>query len=422
VESPAPEELLAYDEAAETIAALEAAARTVGVVVKLAPDSGPPPCVFPQLGRAAHLFALTPGARRRDDWTQLAPCARCAVADRCPGLPRAYLARRAPPPMQPVAEDRMRRRLSLIASVQEQVARELVSDSRFENPTLGLVDERLIRVNFHCNQACRFCFVSTHLPPAGDGPVREKILEAAQAGARITLTGGEPTLNPNLVEYVRLAKAHSRLPVNLQTNAVRLADAVLVDALVDAGLDEAFVSLHGSTAAISDAVTEAPGTFERTVAGIDNLARTRVAVVLNFVICERNHRDLVAYVRLVAARWPRAYVNVSFVAPSSDVVPRERALVPRYSEVLPALGEAVAEAERLGLALGGFNSMCGLPLCLVPSRLERYFASSDIPEGFDGGEFVKVDACTRCALQRKCFGLRRGYLELHGDGELRPVA
>ncbi|MFT3769684.1 MAG: radical SAM protein [Minicystis sp.] len=422
VESPNAEELVSYEEAAEAIGALESAARRVGVAVKLGPDSGPPPCVFAHPNRVAHLYSMTPGASLRADHRKLDVCAACQMKDRCSGLPAAYLARRAAPPMRPITEDRVRRRLSLIATVEEQIARELSQPNRFERPDTGVVEERIIRVNFHCNQACRFCFVSTHLPPAGDEAVRDAIVEAGRAGARVVLSGGEPTLNANLVEHVKLARSVSAHRVVLQSNAIRLADPALTRALIEAGVGEAFISLHGSTAEISDAITEAPGTFEKTVIGIDNLHRDEsVFLILNFVIHEKNIDDMVPYVRLVASRWPRAYVNISFVAPSSDVVPKEKALVPRYAEALPNLALAVQEAKALGLQVGGFESMCGIPLCLVPTELSAYFALSDLPEGIDGGEFVKTASCQACELRNKCHGLRRGYLALHGDEELRPV-
>jgi uncharacterized radical SAM superfamily Fe-S cluster-containing enzyme len=252
--------------------------------------------------------------------------------------------------------------------------------------------------------------------------VRSAIVDGAKAGKRIMLSGGEPTLNANLVEYVRLAKGHSRHPVGVQSNAIKMADARLVEALVEAGMEEAFISLHGSVAEISDAITEAPGTFEKSVIGIDHLYRFKqVFLLLNFVIHERNVHDLVPYIRLVATRWPGTYVNISFVAASSDVVPKDRDMIPRYADVLPHLAAAVAEAKERSLPIGGFESMCGIPLCLVPAEISHYFDLADIPEGFDGGEFVKTSACMQCDLRNKCYGLRRGYLELHGDSELRPV-
>ena len=43
-------------------------------------------------------------------------------------------------------------------------AREMVQRNDARGPDGSRVEECLVRVNFHCNQSCRFCFVSTHLP------------------------------------------------------------------------------------------------------------------------------------------------------------------------------------------------------------------------------------------------------------------
>ena len=421
--SPDPSELVSYEAAVPVLVALDESSRKAGLPVKLAPDSGPPPCVFPHAGRIAHLYALTPGARPRDDHTKAAACAGCQMDDRCSGLPSAYLARFPLPTLRPITEDRVRRRLALISTVEEQVLRELAQPNRFANPDTGeVIEEELIRVNFHCNQACRFCFVSTHLPPAGDDLIRDVILRAAQAGKQVTLTGGEPTLNARLVEYVRLARDHGPHRVSLQTNAIRLADAALTASLVEAGMGSVQASLHGSYAELCDSMTEAPGTFDKQVLGIDNLhAHADVHLTINFVITQGNYTDLPAFVRFCAERWPRAFLNISFVGASSDVVPKEKALVPAYADVLPFLLEAIDEARARSMDIGGFESMCGIPLCLVPESSRPLFAA-DIPDGYDGGEFVKPDACRGCALTRKCFGMRRGYFDLYGGHELHAVA
>ncbi len=414
--------MLSFDEAAGAIVTFEKAARALGIAVKLAAGSGPPPCAFPERGRPAHLFSMTAGGRRRADFVEIPGCADCHVRDRCPGVSKDYLSTFGVPSVTPVRDDRTRRRLSLISTVEEQVAREMVTPNRYRDAEERDLEEDIVRINFHCNQSCRFCFVSTHLPEAGDAAVRRAILDAARRGVKVTISGGEPTLNSRVVEYVALAKAHSTRPVLLQTNAIRLDDPALANALADAGLDEAFISLHGTTAEISDAVTSAPGTFARSVVGIDNLYATgRVRIQLNFVVCKTNAANLPEYVRFVAARWPRAFLNVSFVAPSTDVVPREEEFIPRYSDVLPFIEEGLREGARLGIEMGGFESMCGIPLCLVPASIDGYFRLTDIPPGFDRGEFVKTDACRSCALESGCYGLRRGYMELHGAGELRAV-
>jgi MoaA/NifB/PqqE/SkfB family radical SAM enzyme len=420
--SPEASELLPYDLAVPAILSVDAAALPLGIAVRVDAITGPPPCVFPARAPAARLLhALSPGGAERAGYRRLEACACCQVADRCPGVSELYLSSFAVPAMLPIVDERSRRRLSVISTVREQIDRELVSANRRQKLGQPPEEESTIRVNFQCNQACRFCFVSTHLPGARDAAIRAAIIDAGRHRRRVTISGGEPTLNPRLIDYLRLAKQHSSGPVELQSNAIRFADLSFAQEVIDAGVDEIFVSLHGSTAEISDAITEAPGTFAKTVAGLDNLARLDVALGLNFVMCEKNYRDLPSYVRFVHERWPGAQVTLSFVAPSSDLVPMERDLVPRYSDVLPYLRQALRLAGELGVWISPLDSMCGLPLCLWPMRTDEPLARADIPEGFDGGEFIKTDACRSCAAQSKCYGLRRRYARLHGTEELRPL-
>ena len=191
--------------------------------------------------------------------------------------------------------------------------------------------------------------------------------------------------------------------------------------LAEAGLDGAMVSLHGSTAAISDAVTGAPGTFVATLRGIDELVRTPVRVRLNFVFCQENRDDFPRVVDLVAERWPTAGIVFSFVGSHTDVVPRTTALIPRFRDVMPSLLAGLARARAAGLDVTGFDSMCGLPLCLVPEAERAAFSHVALPAEAGAGEFVKAEACARCAETHRCFGVRRGYAELYGTGELQPV-
>lgn len=416
-------ELLSFEAAAAALLSLERVTRPLAVTVRMSTGDLLPPCAFNARDRprVTRFYAMTAGAPPRAGYTHLEACGACHMRDRCPGVADAHTARFGVPRMHAIDDDRTRRRLAVVSSVDDQIARELASSHLFADEQGVPQTEETIRVVFRCNQACTFCFVSTHLPAPPPEAVEAAIRTAGRRGARIVLSGGEPTLDPRLVEWVRLARSVSKGALVLQTNAVRLDDASLVARLEEAGLDEAFVSLHGATAAVSDAVTEAPGTFPRTVAGIDNLHASRIRVVLNYVVCEKNRLELVEHVRIVAARWPRATLNISFVGPSTDLVPRDRALIPRYTDALPAIAEAVAETRRLGVPLIGFESMCGLPLCLVPGGV-RDLALTEIPEGFDKGEFLKTDECARCSLEKKCYGLRRGYAEIHGTTELRALA
>ncbi len=426
--APDAGELAPLPAIAAAITAVADAARRVGLAVRLDPTTFLPPCLFAVPERVAHLYALNRGNATRPQHVRVPACATCLVAERCPGLPAAALAGDTPPPLQPITSARLRRRVTAVGTIAEQVAREYLGRDEARGPDRR-VAEYTLRVNFHCNQACEFCFVSTHLPAAAETAITAAIDTAGREGAALVLSGGEPTLNPRLVEYVQRARAAGVAAIELQSNAIRLADGDLAARLAAAGVDRAMISLHASTAAISDAITGAPGTFAQTVRGLDALMRTPIHVRLNFVFCQANRTDFPRYVDFVAARWPRLCdpaepdtgVVVSFVASHTDVVPRTATLIPTFTDIMPALVAGLDRARALGLPLSGFDSMCGLPLCIVPAAARDHFATGALPDGAGDGEFVRAPACARCAAAHRCFGVRRGYAELHGTDELQPI-
>ncbi|MFO7564882.1 MAG: radical SAM protein [Enhygromyxa sp.] len=393
--------------------------------VRLGIDRVPPPCLFSRPGRTAHLFGLSRGGATLRGHRRLPGCEPCSVADRCPGFPEPDLARDPSLAPAPITDERTRRRLTVVRGIDEQIARELVSRELGRDLAGNAWLMHTVRVQFLCNQACDFCFVSTHLPHPPAAAIYAAIDQAAAEQAALALSGGEPTLNPQLCDYVRYAKRVGVRSVELQTNAIRLADPALCEALVEAGVDTAFVSLHGSQAEICDAITHAPGTWAKTVAGLDQLARAGVHTRVNFVMCRDNAEDFPATVELVASRWPGFDLTFSFVAPSTDLVPRTAALIPRYSEVFGPLEAGLARARELGLRVSGFESMCSIPLCLKPDGLGEYEQLSatglDAQPGETGGEFEKPEVCDGCSHRDRCWGVRRGYVALYGSSELRAL-
>ena len=96
----------------------------------------------------------------------------------------------------------------------------------------------------------------------------------------------------------------------------------------------------------------------------------------------------------------------------------------RFSDVAWALEAALARARALGVPLLGFDSQCGVPACFLPEEVRAAWFVEDLPEeeiGAFAGAFRKGEACARCALTRRCYGLRTAYAETYGTGELRAV-
>src|SRR5262249_6189682 len=132
-----------------------------------------------------------------------------------------------------------------------------------------------VTVDFHCNSACTFCIVQEGMNNYRGVPFDRfaRIVEEnvrSRKYDRVIFTGGEVTLEKSLVQFVELARSSGAFRhVRLQTNGRKLAEAEYTRALVEAGLDEFFVSLHGDTAALHDRITQRPGSFDELIRGLD---------------------------------------------------------------------------------------------------------------------------------------------------------
>ncbi|MEO5729837.1 MAG: radical SAM protein, partial [Byssovorax sp.] len=78
-----------------------------------------------------------------------------------------------------------------------------------------------VRLSYDCNNHCTFCLDSN----AHDGTMRStldikvQIVEGRKKGAeRLILSGGEPTMHPNFLDFVRLGKKAGYPKVQTVTN------------------------------------------------------------------------------------------------------------------------------------------------------------------------------------------------------------
>ncbi|MDP3220999.1 MAG: radical SAM protein, partial [Deltaproteobacteria bacterium] len=289
-----------------------------------------------------------------------------------------------------------------------------------------------VGIIYRCNQWCSFCDLSEMDVKLSPETVKAAIDGSRARGSeRLILTGGEPTLSPHLVEYVRHARSAGFSEIVLQTNAVRLSRGELVRELVDAGLAAAQVSIHGADAALSDRLTQAPGTHERTLRGIDNLVAAGVVCLLNHLVFRDNASGLVAFVELARARWGHRpdLVVLQFRAPRNEFErPEEaRAHLAPYSAFVGPLLEARALARAYGFGTSALLDPTGVPsLCVLAAH------GADVPavarehgavhhHAWESSWFTRVEACRACGASGACQGVRRDYVEMFGAGEFAPL-
>lgn len=153
-----------------------------------------------------------------------------------------------------------------------------------------------VRLSYDCNNHCTFCLDSN----AHDGTMRAvmdikvQIVEGKKKGAtRLILSGGEPTMHPNFLDFVRLGKRAGYPKIQTVTNGRMFQYPDFLTRAADNGLDEITFSLHGHTAKLHDALVGTPGAFVEETAGLKAaLASGRFIVNIDIVINKMNIRHL----------------------------------------------------------------------------------------------------------------------------------
>ncbi len=131
-----------------------------------------------------------------------------------------------------------------------------------------------VRLTKRCNNGCLFCLDSdshdgSAIPPE---TVEDRIREGRdQGGQRLILSGGEPTIHPLFIDFLRLGRKLGYTWLQTVTNGRMFAYRKFANGALAAGLNEATFSMHGHTPELHDYLVGVKGAYEQAMAGMRNL-------------------------------------------------------------------------------------------------------------------------------------------------------
>jgi MoaA/NifB/PqqE/SkfB family radical SAM enzyme len=272
-----------------------------------------------------------------------------------------------------------------------------------------------------CGSKCVFCF--TEFIRHDPGLNFDEVVESLDTGraARVdsvVFSGGEPTLCKDLPLFLTLARERGYRQIGIQTNGHRLAREEYLTTLVEAGLSNVLVSLHGASAEIHDTITRTPHSYKRAVQAINNVQCTNVVCTVNFVVCKLNGPLATEMVEFASRQHWEVAVRFSFLIIEGAAHDSLRENIPTLPEFVEWIGAAHGRAKELGVAIEVDN----VPPCISTelrtaesySRSQRrslmqvspFYAADRYRGEFD----VKLAACDKCASAANCFGLQMAYL------------
>ena len=284
----------------------------------------------------------------------------------------------------------------------------------------------MVTFAFRCNIACAFCMVEDVLTVLPGTSLEE--FRAAATGARlegvsrIIFSGGEVTLSKELPAYAELARSLPGIEhVRIQTNATRLAKGDYLRSLLDAGIDEYFVSFHAPDAPLYDRLVDRDGSFERIMEGMANVVALGGALSTNTAIVAANHDRLSEIVERVAPLGPRSMEMWNYW-PRADA-DAERAMAAPVGAVQPHLLAALAEARDRAIP----TVVKWFPKCLL-GEFASHLDDAQPPALIDD-EYWTEEPAYSCLYEgvcvdagRDCSGLSHSYVRQHGweERRLRP--
>ena len=309
-----------------------------------------------------------------------------------------------------------------------------------------------IQLGHMCNNRCVFCVSGQqtergHAGPLDLGPQLAEITKARAAGhAKLTLLGGEPTLQPGFLDVVRHAVALGFEEIVLFTNGVKTAREAFVDeilatqalrgaSLATGGVFTWRISIQGATEEAHERTTKKDGSFARIVRTMETLHRKGERLTVNMCVVRSNYASVAAFPALLLP-YGVTQLHLDMVRPldSGDRTEAElREMIPRYSDMVPALTDMVR-----GFPEGFDVNIGNLPYCVAPhlARFIHHDGESTITIAVDGDKEIsapwdkyevkrrdksKPESCGACVLEARCSGVFDAYRAFHGTDELVPV-
>ncbi len=292
-----------------------------------------------------------------------------------------------------------------------------------------------------CNNDCIVCGIYSEKQEEFIQPDFEKIASDIKKMRENGIThfwisGGEPTINKDILRILRLTKSLGFSEVIIFTNGRALSDAKFLDVMIKSGADRFHIALQSHNPQIHDYLTRRSGSFNETIQGIENvvkeksrLKRVTVAHVMNI----ENIGFLTDFAQLIVSLKIDCQIAYPFFSS-----PSQYEFLPRYSDLKESLHEAIKILLRGGLKI----SVETVPPCFLIG-FERYYADYHrkqhkmILEGYRSicGEAVKEEyiqligstfkthpqKCKLCFYQPACSGVFSQYIETFGEDEFEPV-
>lgn len=218
-----------------------------------------------------------------------------------------------------------------------------------------------------CTEKCVHCYVPRNRDFFIDKAKCFEVMDQVKAlgGLSITLSGGECMLHPDFDEILRYARKCDFV-INILTNLTLCTEARAM-LLKEMNVSFVQVSLYSMDPKVHDAITQLPGSFERTKAAIERLHALDVPLQISCPTMQGNYKGYQAVLDYAASLRIKGYTDYIMMARSDHTTDNlaNRLTLKQTEEVLRTIAEHDPEYNHM------LKSYDNIPLEAPEKRAEE---------------------------------------------------
>lgn len=318
-------------------------------------------------------------------------------------------------------------------------------------------DVLYLNLTYRCNSRCLFCAADVAYKKTPRELSFEDLsrLIGNKKYMQIHLSGGEPTVHPDIVRIVRTCRAHSD-HVSLLTHGRSFKNKEFTEEILRAGVKTVVIPLYGADAETHDFVSKVKGSFDQTVKGFQHLQELRgkydFAVELKLLLTRFTAPLNRSIYRFAQAHFPEGFDTLS-ICPliySQSTLDHQETFSAPFAELKEDLFSLIEEIQADGKYPLRVNEF---PPCFFTTEL-RLFAhpnlhrpvvrhinyygddqsAEKLPMEANPGRFPKnqignglIQNCLKCLHGEYCSQVMTPYfssiyLQQFGEAEFHPIS
>ncbi|MBR9680247.1 MAG: radical SAM protein [Candidatus Altiarchaeota archaeon] len=293
-----------------------------------------------------------------------------------------------------------------------------------------------LEILLKCPLNCIFCSqgLRERTGPEDSKKMKELIKTYSTQGfGKLLITGGEPLLHPDVIEFVKYAKDLGFGDVALQTGGTLFTKDV-AKKLKDAGLGQAIFSVHSHVPETVDLVMKGKGILEKQLAGIKNAINEGLDVNITTLVIQNNYLELPEFFKFMTKEYPQInHYTINYVDAIGSSK-NNKDVVPKYSDAELSVNQSFAiltnakksfRFERIplcyALEFAENNTELRRIITDEQNKVNRSIESISYDKKYFEVEYEKGEACEACTLNPICPGVDKDYVKIHGVREIYPI-